>query len=97
MNNNEFLKLLRRDMKTYEKTITDITPQEKNDLREWVNGGHSVYENPYFLYTEAGHPMDFVEAERIVNDMRENPQDYYGIGRSDDNTDPCDTDLEPPF
>ena len=74
--NNDVFKNLHSERKEYEKTINDLTPQERIELLEWVDDGNRVYDNPYCMFGEDGSPMDFVKAYRITIDMLDNPQDY---------------------
>ena len=63
--------LLRAELNEYMKTIGDLSPAEKQDLRTWVAGGNSGYDNPFLLYGEDGWPMDYVNASRVNDDMYE--------------------------
>ena len=56
-------------MDTYLLTIGDITEDEMKDLRDWVNAGKSVYENPCLICDESGRPMDFISACRMDLEM----------------------------
>ena len=56
--------------KSYLTTIK-TTPEERGKVRSWVNGGNSVYSNPWLYYSENGHQMDYIRALRIVSDMEE--------------------------
>ena len=67
---------LRRELREYEAEIGDMTAEERKELREWVAGGRSAYDNPYLLYEEGGVVMDYINAARIAEDMADNP-DYY--------------------
>ena len=46
-----------------------ITPEERLETLEWVKSGNSVYSNPWYLYNEGGHPMDYITATRTVPDL----------------------------
>lgn len=52
---------LRKEMKEYLST-RNATPEEKRELRAWVNKGNSVYDNPWYIYGENGCPMDYLAA-----------------------------------
>ena len=39
----ELLREFKREMRPYLKRFPDATPEEKRDLRRWVNSGHSPY------------------------------------------------------
>ena len=43
-----------------------MNAKERNDLRKWVQSGHSPYDNGWHIATEAGEPMDFISALRLV-------------------------------
>jgi len=75
-NQREMQALLRRELKEYLATISDLTADERKELREWVAEGNSVYGNGYYMCDGNGDPMDYITAERTVTDMRNNPQDY---------------------
>ena len=69
--------MLRRELKEYEATIGELTQEERRELRKWVADGNSVHVNPGWMCSESGHPMDFITAIRIEEDMRNNPEDYW--------------------
>jgi hypothetical protein len=72
---------LRRELKEYEASIGDLTPDERSELREWVAAGNSVYANPGLLANEDGGPLCFIEGIRICADMEDNPGGYvFGNG-----------------
>ncbi len=62
----ELLKEFKREMRSYLKQFPDATPEEKRDLRRWVNAGHSPYENGDFIVNDDGGPMDFINAQRFL-------------------------------
>ena len=62
---------LRNELKVYEPTITNLTDKERFDLREWISGGNSVYDNPYHMTDDYGYPMDFIDAIRAAADLRD--------------------------
>jgi hypothetical protein len=39
---------LRRELKEYLVTISDLTADEHKELHEWVADGNSVYDNGYY-------------------------------------------------
>ena len=47
----------------------DVTPDERREVLEWVKSGNSVYNNPWYLCDEGGHPMDYITAMRTVPDL----------------------------
>ena len=61
--------MLRQEMHEYINEIGELTAEEKAELRTWVAAGHSVYNNPCLLYDESGHPMDYITACRISEEM----------------------------
>jgi len=67
-----------RQLRAYLKSIGSLSYTEKNELKEWVDDGNSVYDNPYDLYDENGHPLDFITARRIFFDIWENLSDSHG-------------------
>ena len=62
------LKGFKREMRSYLKQFPDATPEEKWALRRWVNSGHSPYENGHYIADENGGPMDFINAQRFLNE-----------------------------
>jgi hypothetical protein len=84
--------LNQREMRQYRSEIGRMTPQERNDLREWVAAGNSPYSNPYLMVWEGGYSVDYITAMRDIEDMRLNPEKY-GIGYQPDIYD-CDTEEE---
>jgi hypothetical protein len=71
MTDKAFIALLREKMNEYMITIGDLSATEKRDLRAWVADGNSVHDNPFSLYDENGHPMDYVNAMRVNTEMYE--------------------------
>ena len=57
-----------RDMQSYLKRFPDATPDEKAALRSWVRAGNSPYENDSYVVTESGGPMDFISAQRFLEE-----------------------------
>ena len=62
----ELLREFKREMQPYLKRFPDATPEEKRDLRRWVNSGHSPYENGDYIVNDDGGPMDFISAQRFL-------------------------------
>ena len=62
----ELLREFKREMRPYLKRFPDATPEEKRDLRRWVNSGHSSYENGDYIVNDDGGPMDFISAQRFL-------------------------------
>lgn len=77
----EYRNQCRREMTQYLKSFPDATPEERRALSSWVRSGHSPYENGYYVVTESGAPMDFINAERHMEDEHlkylENPEGYW--------------------
>jgi hypothetical protein len=65
-------------MDSYLMTIGDVTDDEMRDLQHWVDDGHCIYENPHLISDESGSPMDFINACRIVSEMAEDPELFFG-------------------
>jgi hypothetical protein len=82
--------VLRKDLKQYEVTIGPLTPEERKELRKWVKGGNSPYDNPCLFCDENGRTMDYITAIRIHEDMCANPEDYHFVGL-------CNEDDDLPF
>ena len=78
----EFRRKNLRDMRSYLKQFPDATPEEKKALRSWVRTGHSPYENGWYIVTDSGGPMDFINALRFLEDEYQeylkDPEGYRG-------------------
>jgi len=69
-----------RQLRNYLKSIGSLSFEEKTELREWVDIGNSVYDNPFDLYDEKGRPLDFITGLRILIETRDRiPDSYYCI------------------
>ena len=64
----EHKRTLRKELKEYELSIPDLTDKEREGLHDWVSAGNSVYENPYYVATEGGYPVDYIEARRTMEE-----------------------------
>ena len=55
----------------YQQYVKEVpmTPAERKELQAWVRSGRSPYDNGWYIATEAGIPMDFVNALRMSEDM----------------------------
>ena len=73
---NKYVLMLRRELNEYETMVSDITVDERKEVREWVASGNSPYINPFLMCGEDGRIMDYIAATRIVKDMADNPEDY---------------------
>lgn len=62
----KLLQEFKREMRSYLKRFPDATPDEKRDLRRWVNSGHSPYENGDYIVNDDGRPLDFISAQRFL-------------------------------
>jgi hypothetical protein len=72
----EIRDVLRRELKQYEISIGDLTPDERKTLNEWVADGNSVWNNPSCIAGEDGSPLCYITAIRLVADMWNHPEDY---------------------
>lgn len=68
MATNERMRILHRELKEYLATRA-VTPEKRRELEEWVRQGFSVYENPWYIYTEDGTPADYLAAKRTVDEL----------------------------
>ena len=68
--NNKRMTLLRKELREYEaKTV--MTDEERADLHEWVEAGHSVHDNGSMASYEGGHPLDFLDVYREEMEISE--------------------------
>lgn len=51
-------------------TGLNMTTEEKERLREWVEAGNSVHDNPWCMVGEDGRPLDFITAWRDMLDLK---------------------------
>ena len=58
--------VLRNDLAVYESSF-DLTDEERRSLYESVSEGNAVCDNPWYMASENGAPMDFVTAMRTVS------------------------------
>ena len=58
--------ILRNDLAAYESRF-DLSDEEQCSLYEWVSEGNAVCDNPWYMASENGAPMDFVTAMRTVS------------------------------
>ena len=56
---------LLQDLQRYIKEVA-MTSNEYEDLCQWVQSGNSPYNNGWDIATDAGSPMDYINAKRIV-------------------------------
>lgn len=56
---------LLQDLQRYIKEVA-MTGNEYEDLCQWVQSGNSPYNNGWDIATDAGSPMDYINAKRIV-------------------------------
>lgn len=61
---------LNRELREYEK-VTPMTEEERKALREWVHAGNSVHENRAMDFYENGRPIDFLDAYREEEEIRQ--------------------------
>lgn len=97
----ELRSLLRDDLQRYIKEV-QITDMERQELFQWVQAGNSPYDNGWNIADDAGIPMDYVSAKRIVESGIELVAAYDTVNdeptflEKDDDTDEC-ADEELPF
>lgn len=82
-------KYLEKELKEYIR-ITQMTPDERKAVTEWVRMGNSVHENGSLACYEGGRPLDFLDVYRDEEAIRKatagmSPEDtrryamnYYG-------------------
>ncbi len=82
-------RFLKHELKEYEK-ITPMTKEERRELHEWVEAGHSVHENTCCAVEDGNRPIDFLDIYREEealrkatagmesNEARKYVLDYYG-------------------
>lgn len=93
--------LLRNDLQRYIQEV-QMTDTERQELCQWVQAGNSPYDNGWNIATDAGIPMDYVSAKRIVESGIELIAAYDTVNdepiflEKDDDTDDC-ADEELPF
>lgn len=56
---------LSNDLRQYVKEVP-MNARERSELRNWVQSGQSPYDNGWNIATDAGTPMDCVNALRVV-------------------------------
>lgn len=61
----ELRTMLLQDLQRYIKEVA-MTGNEYEDLCQWVQSGNSPYNNGWDIATDAGSPMDYINAKRIV-------------------------------
>lgn len=57
--------LLTKDLEQYKAEI-QMNDSEYKELCWWVRNGHSPYDNAWDIATDAGIPMDYISAKRVV-------------------------------
>lgn len=57
--------MLTGDLQRY-KAEVKMNDEEYTELCQWVQNGHSPYDNGWGIATDAGIPMDYISAKRIV-------------------------------
>lgn len=61
----ELRSLLKDTLQQYIKEV-QMTDAERQELYQWVQAGNSPYDNGWNIATDAGTPMDYISAKRIV-------------------------------
>lgn len=92
----ELRSLLADDLQRYIKEV-QMTDTERQELHQWVQAGNSPYDNGWNIATDAGTPMDYISAKRIVESGTEfiaaydtvNDKNIFLVqkGDTDDNSD----------
>lgn len=65
--------MLLQDLQRYIKEVA-MTDNEYQELCQWVQSGNSPYNNGWDIATDAGTPMDYINAKRIVESQRDSAQ-----------------------
>lgn len=47
-----------------------LNAKEKRQLKKWIKEGNSFYDNPWYMAQENGNPYSFIEALRLVKELR---------------------------
>lgn len=66
----ELRSILRDDLQRYIKEV-QMTDAECQELCQWVQAGNNPYDNGWNIATDAGTPMDYISAKRIVESGQE--------------------------
>ena len=61
----EVRRLLESELKRYQTEFC-MSNSEYVELRQWVQDGHSPYDNPWYIATESGRPMDKIRAKQVI-------------------------------
>ena len=61
----ELREILSADFRRYGKEVP-MSAKERSELCKWVQSGHSPYDNGWYIATESGGPMDFINALRLT-------------------------------
>ncbi len=61
---------MKYDLQNYLTRFPDADPLEITELRNWMQQGHSPYENGDGLCREDGSPLDFINAMRFWDELR---------------------------
>ena len=59
---------LRKELKEYIMTVSDITDDEWDNLRKWVASGNSAYDNPCYYSDDRGCPIDYISTMRVIRE-----------------------------
>lgn len=59
--------MLQHDLQQYTKEV-NMTEYEYKEVCKWVQAGNSPYMNAWDIATDAGTPMDYIAAKRVVED-----------------------------
>lgn len=61
----EARQLLENKLQQYTAEVK-MSNSEYAELRQWVQEGHSPYDNPWYISTESGMPMDYISAKQVI-------------------------------
>lgn len=61
----EIQTMLTNDLQCYAQEVK-MSKSEYKELCQWVQAGHSPYDNGWAMATDWGTPMDYISAKRIV-------------------------------
>lgn len=62
------------ETKAYFRAIR-LTQEELADLNEWIKDGNRFNQNPWFIYSDKGRLVNFIEASRYVKEQIESYTD----------------------
>ena len=72
---HEVRTILAEEYQQYVKEVP-MTPAERKELQAWGRSGHSPHDNGWYIATEVGVPMDFVNALRLSENIEDIIPEY---------------------